>query len=155
MIVTMNPFDARLSSAANAAIGSGGYNGPLTGAKLFLFSNPIVLTKRLTLADLTEAVYSGYARQGPVTWGTQIEQADGSVTILSDLHTFVAVAASGFTSGQVAGWALISNDATPVLLMAEVLGTPFQFVNPGDGFGLVVQFNLNPSNPLSQGNILA
>lgn len=155
MIVTSSYFDQLMQSILAEKITSGGFTGPLNGLTLVLFNKQLPLTKATTFAQLTEAKFSGYAPATLLTWGTPIQQGDGTYTILSQLVTFVAAAASGFVPDTVWGWALIDTAATPNLIMSEMFGTPVAIAAPGNGFGMSIEYNANQLNPLSFAQVLA
>lgn len=155
MIVTTSYFDSLVSSVLTEHVASGGFSGPMFNLSALLFQNNFLPRKSTLFADLTEATYSGYARQAAVTWGLPIQQADGSYTILSQLLTFIAGASSNFVANTIWGWALFDNVAGQNLVMMEVFQQPLTLAAPGQGFGLAVEYNQTPSNLLSFGSILA
>jgi hypothetical protein len=154
MIVQTSYWQNLLASILAEKIGSGGFSGPLYGLTIHLVQNQLLLTPQTTWAQLTEANYSGYAAQASLAWGNPILQGDGTYTILSGLTTWTASAASNFIGNTVWGWA-ITDAAGANLMLAEMFQSPVPFVNPGDGFGLVVEFNVLPLNPNSFGTVLA
>lgn len=155
MIVTTAYFDQLVQSVLTEKISSGGFTGPLNGLTLILFTNQTAINKNSTFAQLTEATFSGYNRALAVTWGSPIRQGDGTFTVLSQLVTFVALAASNFVTNNIWGWALIDTSASPNLLMAELFGAPIAIAAPGNGFGLSIEWNLTPVNVNSFGQVLA
>lgn len=144
-----------LSTQITGHAGSGGYSGGLYNGTLILFTNQIAPTPYTIVANLTEATYSGYARQTAITWGSPILQPDGTYTQLSQLTTWLAAAMSNFVANNIWGWALIDTSASPNLLMIEVFAQPVPIASPGDGFGLVIEYNFTPVNPNSFGTVLA
>lgn len=155
MIQTSSYWQQLLASVLAEKIGSGGFTGPLNGLTLFLFSNQLLLSPQTAFGDLTESTWSGYARYANLGWGAPILQPDGTYTILSALVTFSASAVSTFVPGLVWGWGLIDTASTPHLIMAEQFSQPVAITNPGDGFGLVIEFNVLPLNQNSFGQVLA
>lgn len=155
MIVYSRYLNNLLLSQISGHAASGGYNGAIYNGTLFLFDQQVLILPSFTLANFTEAKYSGYARQTGLTWGVPILQPDGSYTILSALATFLAVGASPFNADNVWGWGLLDTSASPNLLMSEVFSAPVAFSVPGDGFGLVIEMNYGPPNPASFGSVLA
>ena len=154
MIQKSSYYDSLVLSVLAEHVGSGGFSGPLYNCTLALFQNNLLLSPATLFANLTEATYSGYARQTGVTWGVPILQPNGSFQILSDLHQFIAAAASNFAENTIYGWALIDTAATPNLLLSELFGQPIPMVLPSDGFGLVLQLAEGIADPDSQGNVI-
>lgn len=154
MLVKSSYLDQLILIAISESLGSGGFTGPINGASLALIAAGFTPQPTTTWDALTEATYSGYAKQTGVTWGVPLLQPDGTYTILSDLHTFSASGASGFVQNTIYGWALVTADSSPVVLMLEAFDNPVPITNPGDGFGLVIQLNEGASNPASQGTLI-
>jgi hypothetical protein len=155
VIVTTKYFNQLLASILAEKISSGGFAGPLNGLSLALVSNQLLLTPNNVWTDLTESAFSGYARYANLGWGVPILQPNGTYTILSQLVTFTAVAASAFVQGNVWGWALIDGAAAPNLIAAEQFQQPVPINAPGVGFGLAIEFNVLLPNPASFGQVLA
>lgn len=155
MIVTTQYLNDQIIATLYQNIGSGGFTGPLYGCTLYLFNNNIVLNNGITLAALSEAVFSGYARKANVVFSAPILQGDGSYSMVSNLYTWIATAGSPFTPDVVQGWALITAGSNPQLLMAEVFAAPQPINLPNAGFGLTIQFNYGPNNPRSYGTLVA
>lgn len=154
MIQKTSYFDSLILSVLSEHLTTGGFSGPLYNLTLALLQAPLTLTPATTWEQLTECTFSGYSRVTGLTWGVPLLQPDGTYTILSQLATFYASAASDFVQNTVAGWALIDTAASPNLIMAEMFQQVYPIVNPGDGFGLVIQYNEGPLNPNSYGNVM-
>jgi hypothetical protein len=155
MIVTSTYFDNLVQSVLTEHISSGGFTGPLNGLTLVLFTNQMQINKNTTFAQLVEATFSGYARAVALTWGAPIRQGDGTATVLSQLITFVAQAASNFVANTIWGWALIDTASSPNFIMGELFAQPVAIAAPGNGFGLSIEWNLTPVNVNSFGSVLA
>src|SRR4051794_3903615 len=66
---------------------------PLKGAKLMLYSSTVVPRKDLTIDDLTECVFSGYARSAGVVWNAPVKESDGTYSASSPSKQFQATSA--------------------------------------------------------------
>lgn len=155
MLVKTSYYDAQVLSVLAEHLGSGGFSGPLYNRSMMLIAANFAPSPSTSFANLTEATYSGYARQTGVAWGVPILQGDGSYQILSALQTFIAGAASNFVGNVIYGWALVDTATPPNVLMSEVFTTPIPFAQPNDGFGIVVQMAEGASDPASQGTVIS
>jgi len=153
MMILSSYFNNLLAAAASAHTTSGGYSGPLYNLQIALLSAQIQITPGTPFSQMTEATYSGYARATGVTWGNPILQADGTVTILSALETFIAQAASNFVQNVVWGYALI--DVSGNVYVAEIFQSPIPIQAPSDGFGLVLALNFGQNQGQSYSQVLA
>lgn len=145
MIVTQSALDRLVQTTLQAQVFSAKVN-------ILLFTNNIALTKATTLAQLTEATFTGYSRVAAYTFGANpILQADGTYTLLGALATFRATSASPFVSNIVYGWAMVDNATGLILYGAELFAQPQAIVAPDDGFGLVISLNQTPPNVNSFG----
>jgi hypothetical protein len=155
VIYTTSYFDQLVQSVLPENIGSGGFSGPLYARNIALFNTQVQPSKQQTFAQLTECLFTGYARKAAVAFGAPILQNDFSYTILSALMTFTGTASSAFVPDNVWGWAMIDGSAVPNLLMMELFAAPIPIAQAGDGFGLVIEWNAFQLNPSSQGVVLA
>jgi hypothetical protein len=147
-------FDQQVLLALSEHLTSGGYSGPLYNMTLALLGAPALLTPATKWSQLTEASYTGYARQTGLTWGVPLLQPDGTYQILSALTTWIAAAGSNFVNGVIYGWALLDTSATPDLLLSEMFASTIPIISPNDGFGLVIQISEGINNPASMGNVI-
>lgn len=65
-------------------------DGPLDGAKLGLYKAPFTPTKFTVLADLTVADFTGYALSAAITWGTPLNDPDGTAYVPGGQIEFIA-----------------------------------------------------------------
>lgn len=87
-------------------------DGTLTGAKVILFTNALVVNKNTLLAGLDVATFTGYATSTAVTWGTPFVSGDTTqYTMTGDAKTFTCSA--GTEEEVIEGYALISADDPP------------------------------------------
>lgn len=98
---------------------------------LHLFKNNFTPTNISTIADFTEADYTGYAASTVAAWIAVAWQSQGAaVAYAAGSHTFQP---SGTTVGNVIyGYYLASGDMTPHLIGAELLSVPFSLASPLD-----------------------
>lgn len=109
-------------------------DGPLLDAKVILYSNQVVPAIGTLLADLGECTFTGYARSTVVTWGDPFTSLQTGLPIMvGDMKTFTC---SGGDGEQVAGFALVSADATPVLLGVRPFASLVEIGN-GNSIGVV------------------
>jgi len=121
--------------------GATGTDPLLVGAKVGLFSGSPNLTVATVIGDLTEAVYTGYARQSLGTLSAQYTDDNGDEQRDSALLTF---APSGSTTGDViTGWFLVDSGGT-MLLGAEYLDSPKTMSGADDHLPIVI----SPTMPL-------
>lgn len=154
MIVQSTYLNQQILLALTEHLGSGGFSGPLYDMNLALIAAGFAPTPGTAFNQLTEATYSGYARQSGITWGVPILQGDGSYQTLSQLTQWQGLAASNFVNNVIYGWVMIDNSSSPNVLLAEAFQTPVAIAVPGDGFGLVLQLSEGALNPASQGNVI-
>jgi len=76
-----------LLTDAAANITSADYTGVFGDCQIGLFTSWPGANAELTLADLTEADYTGYARQS-ITWTTPYEGSDETANMISGAHVF-------------------------------------------------------------------
>lgn len=114
-------------------------------AKMGLGTTVITPGPKTSFADVGEANYTGYLESTTITWTAIVNEIDGSQSSYSNGWLFrctgassVAVANAFVTDGV--GSASIGNASTGILASCAFL-TPFNFVNPGDGFNLTVAWN--------------
>jgi hypothetical protein len=140
MIVTTSALDKAVQQALQTNVFS-------TLVDLLLFQNNIALSKATTLAQLTEATFTGYTRKASYSFaGVPILLADGTYNIQGALAQWRATGASPFVSNVLYGWAMVDHATGLVLYGAERFDQPISIIQPDDGFGLVVSINQTPPN---------
>src|SRR6516164_9193450 len=97
---------------------SGAVAGPFESCYLLLFSGQPTLTADTLITDLTEAVYTGYARQAIGTLGAPYISSDGSAAQDSGVLQFQPTSSPTQTD-YITGWALVSASTAGNLLAAE------------------------------------
>jgi len=114
----------------------------LSAAKLMLgtvFLQPGLLT---TYAELTEATFTGYAQSATVVWGTPINDVDTTPTSQSPSHLFRCTA--GGVTNQIYNMAVTDGVVAPGtgILASAAWTPPIVIANAGDGFSVLVDWNL-------------
>lgn len=104
---------------------------PLDGAKLKAFQNPITPTPAIVLGDLTECNFTGYSASAAVTWGTVLNNPDGTVSAPGGGIEFAASGSA--VSNTVYGVYLVDGAGT-TLLAVWLLPQPIGIAIAGDGF---------------------
>lgn len=125
------PISARLATVA-ALIAE---DGLLDGAKVILFQNDFFPDEFTTLAQLTEATFTGYARSAAVVWGTPYVTAG---TLAAVTPPSVQFNSTGTTvTNIIYGWAVIHDDTVDTLQYAQRLDEPVSM--DGVGNAIIVQ----------------
>ena len=95
---------------------------PWNGGKVHLFQNNIVLGPTVTLANLTEADFTGYAASSAVTWGTPGYLPNGTAVVTGDTKQF-QVGSTPTVFNTVYGWYLTDSTGA-ILIFARSFDTP-------------------------------
>jgi len=154
MIVTTTYFNSQVLANLIESVTSGSFTGILASTKVMLFTNNLPLTPDILLSNLTEATFNGYARSATLTWGSTINEVDGSVSFFAQALTFRVNSTTPLVPNTIYGYGVVDEVSTPDLLFAELFPLPIGVQNPGDGFILVPKFNYGPSNPNSSAAVL-
>jgi hypothetical protein len=137
----MDGMDA--SAVTDTTQTSGGVAGVLNGAKIMLFVNNLSPNKQTLLAALTEASYTGYARQ-TATWSTPARNENNFMSTRSLLMSWQPT--DGVTPNTIYGYAIL-NPAGTVLLAVELLPVPVGLVDAFSYLGIVSEYTPASSNP--------
>jgi hypothetical protein len=141
-----------LAKAADLNDPSGSASGPLKGAKIALYTalaaQPSVNS---VWTDLTEATYTGYARQS-ATWTGPFDTAGGSALVSGSTAWTPTDSAS---PQSILGYALVTTDTPPHLLALENFPAPIPFQGPMDGFTLLVQAGMINVNNLGTAAVVS
>lgn len=111
---------------------------------LGLVAAPFSPAPTLTLADLTEATYSGYHRMGMSTIGAPvgpIKASDGSWEMQFPSITWIG--SSTVAVNTIYGHFLLSSDSTE-LMGVELFDAPIPISGPTSGFVDVVRLGCSP-----------
>lgn len=131
MLTTTELFDdAALAAMIAAATVLG------SDAKAGLFTAPVTPSKTLTIADLTEATYPGYARQ-LLAMGAPFRDPVNGISALSDALAWFQ---TGTPVPVIIYGTFYAYAATPLLLGVEVFQTPIPLNDLLDSFTTVLQF---------------
>ena len=138
MFVTTEVFD----QAALAALIA---DAVILGADVHvgLYTNVIAPRKTNVIADFTEPVYAGYARQA-VLFGAPFRDPRYAICSLAAPITFQQLA--GITPTVVQGYFLVTG-AGPILLAASALTAPFAMVDGLDALTLAMQYIQSSAAP--------
>jgi hypothetical protein len=92
-----------------------------------LYANDVAYNPDRTLADYTEASFSGYSAVDPITWGTPFTNGDGKAEVDS------AACSWTFTggSGTAIVYGILLTDSANTVLMAVIPFVPAITLSPG------------------------
>lgn len=108
--------------------------------KLGLFVNNHTPAPGDTIGDYDEPTWSGYARQGPLTWSTATIVADVAEVSPGEVHWEVTGSPGAET---VAGWLIVDED-NGLVVFAEKLTAP---ITPSMGTDVVINVIMRFRNP--------
>lgn len=112
--------------------------GPLSTAKVILFTNSPTLSEGSLYSDLVAPTYSGYTDPS-ATFSETSEDADGNLVLQSNLLFFQASGSSGLPT-TIYGYALYNHAVSGFpLLMAEFLPAPVVLSSTLSSLSLVIQ----------------
>jgi len=92
-------------------------------------------------ADITVPGYDTYAPSDALTWSVQLNETDGSLTVISATEIFQQTGATGAT---IVGAFLYVASGTHLYGLCE-FPSPINLVNDMDGFAISAQWNLQTS----------
>jgi hypothetical protein len=104
-----------------------------------------------TLAQLTEASYSGYARQslapGSAKWQSSFESSDGLAVSEAAVLLSFRPSAGNTINQQIIGWFVCDNSTTTTanLLFGEVLAQQVALNSSASACNVAVRFGFDPS----------
>ncbi len=152
MLIPTRAFWSAMLAALFQHVVAGNYSGPLYGAYVMLFTNTPQLSPDSVLADLTETVYTGYARQAVGAVQAAYIGASGNPTQNAPLLQFQP---TGTAVGEVImGVALVSAAINGTLLAAEMLPDPLPMRKTTDNITVLVQLELDATNGIGTAEIL-
>lgn len=141
MLVTTRVFDQGVLTVATQA--AAGVAGPLNGSKMLLFTNTPAINKFTTLAALTEATYTGYARQ-TLVWSAARLDPTARVATFTALINWQPTDA--VTPNTITGYAIV--DSTGLILYAmELFVTPVGLATALSYLGIVAEWSSDNANP--------
>lgn len=130
-------------------------SGILTGCYLMLYTNNIAVTPDLEIEDLTEASYSGYARQA-ITWDAtpkHSSETDCPIIVADDVLNFERTA--GGLDQVVRGYAIVSAiGGTAKLYATRQLDAP-ETMEVGGLLSIVPRVGWNPEANVPGGDVTA
>lgn len=110
--------------------------GTLDGTKMHLYDVAIAWNADVTLADLHQASFTGYAASGLIVWGSDFLNGSGMPEVVGDVKTF---ACTGIAStGIVYGYYLTSTACA--LIGGEALASPVSMTATGVTIPMVPRF---------------
>jgi hypothetical protein len=113
-----------------------GVAGPLHGAKIGMFTNPITLTEKTLLTELTQNIDANLV-PASVTWGTAYRRQEGGIAIDASLTEFQL--ASSANAGSFYGYFIVDSGGTH-LLLSESFANPLSLSDTLDGISIAAQF---------------
>lgn len=125
----------------------------LAAAKQGLTTSVFNPAYNTAFSDMTEPTFTGYAESATVVWGAPVNEIDGSQTSLSPSALFRATAVP--TPESITGGFVSDGVASPGtgILGSYKLSTPIPIQNPGDGFSVVIAWNLGQAGAPCMANI--
>ena len=109
----------------------------LNGGTLRLFQSQVLVSPGLTVDELQECDFTGYASITTAAWVGPSTQADGGAVVISPLATFAHGPAG---TGNVAyGWFFLSKATNTPLFMAGNFDGGIPINALGDSLSLVIQ----------------
>lgn len=103
-------FESQLLHAAMATLAS----APLTGAILAQYANPVALTDKTVLADMTLASFDGYEPATIASWRSPYTDLDGDLVISPSVPSTFSCTGQ-ITVNTVYGSALLDSTGTTLL----------------------------------------
>jgi hypothetical protein len=95
------------------------------------------------LGDLTEATFTGYARQAMASWTDPFNKGNGQVAMNGAAHHFTPTDA--VTPNTILGWFIASAVAGGTLLAIESLDSPVPLANADHTLSILPQFAVTPT----------
>jgi hypothetical protein len=138
-------LDELLTKNYTQAGGAGAVAGALQGAKLILAVQPFQPSKHLTVADLVQPTYTGYA-PFPLTWGPAMRDRQNDIITLSD-SVLVQTGAATDPDTSIVGYGLTDSTGAE-LLLSEMFAQPLHLVDNTAFFELIIPFA--PGNPMNK-----
>jgi len=119
-------------------------DGQLDACSIGLFTSPNTINQSLTVADLVEVAYTGYARQ-PITWGPSDFPPGGEYRgSISDLISFPS--AFGHTPDPVVGWFVVKTTPGTAALLLGLFDTPITLQEIESEFSGLLFFGLSQTD---------
>jgi hypothetical protein len=140
MFLEVEPFDVNEFTTLKADATT------LSGMKMGLFTNALVPSKKLVLANVTEPTYAGYARQA-VVFGAVERDVQGNIACEAALLTFQMT--NALTPTLVYGYFLTCQVAA-ILAGVELFPAPKNLNDSLDYIGIVLKWIFsNPTQGLA------
>ena len=114
----------------------------LSAGKMMLGTVLITPSLSTVYSTLVEATFTGYAQSATIVWGTPINDVDTTPTSISPAHLFRAT--DGVAPNQIYNVA-VTDGVAPTdtgILASGSFTPPIPIVNAGDGFSMIVDWNL-------------
>lgn len=125
----------------------------LAAAKQGLSAGDFTPNVATVYGDMTLPTFTGYAVSATIVWGAPLNEPDGSKTSLSPAALFRATAVP--TPESIYGGFIGDGVAAPAtgILGSYKLDEPFPIQNPGDGFSVVIGWNMGQNGSVPVANI--
>jgi hypothetical protein len=138
-------YQAALTIVGNflAHVTGGNFSGTFYGSYLMLYTARDKTTPDLTLADLTEANFTGYARQPLTALGAPYLSDDNRAA--QDFQAINFQSTDNAHPNTVVGMAIVSANVGGNVLAYEEFAAPILFANAGNGATVLPRIELPPT----------
>jgi hypothetical protein len=144
MLIPMNVLLTKLLNAAIDHAVAGPFSGPLDGVYIGLSIAPTTAQAPVsTLSNITEAGFTGYARQ-LVVWHPAYDEAGGAIAIQSSSTYWTP--SDAVLPETITGMFLADAIVAGNLLAAEMFAVPQPLAGPSNAFSLAVLFAQPPNS---------
>jgi hypothetical protein len=154
MLVPTDFFlNAILAASVNSVTG-GDFAGPLYHAYVVLIKETFTPSHSLTLADVVEAEFTGYARVEILTWTAIHTDANGQPSIDSVTSVFFQPTDPITVADVIVGWGLVDAATDGNLLATEKFDTPVPMQTSLNGLDLVAHVALSITQGIGTGVVI-
>lgn len=114
----------------------------LAAAKMMLGQNFFSPSLNTVYSNLSECDFVGYAQSATIAWGVPVNDVDTTPTSIAPSHQFRATSAA--TPNNVQSLAVTDGVAPTAtgILASGAFAPPITIANIGDGFAVIVDWNL-------------
>jgi hypothetical protein len=144
----------KILAAAQQHVVAGNFSGPLYQPYIGLVTGTFNPSKDTALSAVTEANYTGYARQQIATWGAPYISQDGSAAVDGAPLQFQP-SGTIVTTNLISGWFLADAVSTGNYLAGEVISPPVPLQVLTDSLTIVAKIEAPSSAGLGSGLIIA
>lgn len=123
-------------------VAAGSDSTQLGSGSIGLIAAPFVPTPSLTLAEITEASYTGYARQGIGNPTVTFTGADGNEYVEGNTVRFQPTGSSSVNN--IYGSFTTPGSSTTTMITAELFPAPIPLAGPSNQITITPRYGLNP-----------